>query len=130
MMRREDWPERLAAFLDARRYTPFDWALNNCASFTADAVEAMTGDRPLIPEYASERAAARLLATRGLRDRVNDAMAPEIGAAFARRGDVVMFRNDDDRETLGVCEGAYIAAPGADGLVLLPMSRAVAAWRV
>ena len=43
MKRLEDWPERLAAFVEARRAMPFRWGQNDCALFAADAVAAVTG---------------------------------------------------------------------------------------
>ena len=39
MKRLEDWPERLAAYVDAHRDTPFRWGQNDCATFAAGAVE-------------------------------------------------------------------------------------------
>lgn len=43
MTRVEDWPERLAAFIEQRRKMPFAWGSNDCALFAADAVCAITG---------------------------------------------------------------------------------------
>ena len=36
--RRADWPERLAAFIEARRRQRFVWGANDCVLFAADAV--------------------------------------------------------------------------------------------
>ena len=42
-MRRADWPERLAEFIEARRLEPFAWGKNDCALFAADAVNLLIG---------------------------------------------------------------------------------------
>lgn len=128
-MRREDWPERLFEYLDAQRDVPFSWATHSCAGFAAGAVEAMTGEAVDLPTVTSARAAAELLAVRSLRDRVGDAFGPEIMPAFARRGDLVLVEIDG-RESVAMCIGSDAAGPGPSGLVLVPMSSAIAAWRV
>jgi hypothetical protein len=117
-------------FMQARRERPFAWGTNDCASFAADAVEAMTGERLQIPQAATPEAYARLLRDQGpLQAMVEALLGEPIPASFAQRGDVVLLVLDD-RDTLGICVGADIAGPGADGVVLVPMSHAVAAWRI
>lgn len=130
MMRVTDWEARLYAFMDARRVMPFAWAQNDCATFAADAVEAITGERLAIPQADTPEAYARLLRDQGsLRSMAEALLGDAIAPAYAQRGDVVLLVLDD-RETLGVCVGADIAGPGANGLVLVPMAHAVAAWRI
>jgi hypothetical protein len=129
MKRRQDWPERLAAYLDARRYMPFSWRENDCTSFAAGAVEAITGQMPPLPAYAHAGEAARLLMEQPLRERVGALYGAEIPVSFAQRGDLVLMELDE-RETLGVWDGQYIAGPAADGMLLAPRSAAVCAWRV
>lgn len=129
MIRRSTWPEDLYEFVDSRRDVPFAWGSNDCSSFAADAVHAITGWRPPLPEYAGAAAAARLLADRSLRDRVTDLFGPEIVPALARRGDLVLMVLDG-RETLGVSVDEWIAGPGEHGLIFAPRSIAVAAWAV
>jgi len=129
MPRREDWPEQLAAFVEARLDMPFQWGPNDCCSFAAAAVQAMTDDAPPLPVYAGERDALRLVAERGLRDRVGDVMGPEIVVAFAGRGDLGLM-DVAGRETLAVCLGDLFAVPGTDGVLMLPRESALCAWRV
>ncbi|MEN9806089.1 MAG: hypothetical protein RL756_597 [Pseudomonadota bacterium] len=130
MMRLKDWPERLAAFMDERRSMPFGWVTNDCSTFAADAVAAMTGECLQIPAADSPEAYARLIRDHGtLREMAEALLGEPIHPAYAQRGDVVLLVMDE-RETLGVCVGAKIAGPGTDGLVLAPMSMAVAAWRI
>lgn len=131
MRRFEDWPERLAAYLESRRGVPFRWGSQDCAAFAAGAVEAMTGSAPPIPSIDSAAAYLRFLGEQGPLDAlVDDALGERLpSTAFAQRGDVVLLFVDE-RATLGVCVGHEAAAPGADGMLMVPMSTASAAWRV
>ena len=129
MTRRTDWPELLAAFIVARLDMPFAWGANDCCSFGAAAVEAMTGTAPALPTYAGERDALRLIAERSLRARVGDEIGEEIPVAFAQRGDLALV-DGAGRETLAVCLGELFAVPGPDGVVMVPRPTAICAWRV
>lgn len=128
-MRREDWPERLNDFIDARRDMPFAWGENDCSSFAVGALVAMTGERPPVPTAANERDAARLLLDAPLRVRADELYGPAIMPSLAQRGDLVLM-DLFGRPTLGVSLGDGIAAPGADGVIVFPLSAAVAAWRI
>lgn len=130
MTRRTDWDARLYAFMESRRVMPFAWSSNDCATFAADAVEAVTGERLQIPQAGTPEAYARLVRDQGtLREMAGALLGDSIAPSYAQRGDVVLLMLDE-RETLGICVGAEIAGPGADGLALVPMSHAVAAWRI
>jgi hypothetical protein len=131
MRRLEDWPERLAAYLDSRRDAPFQWGETDCATFAAGCVLAVTGESLDLPAVASADGYLRLLRDHGplatlVGERLGD---PLPSPAFAQRGDVVLMTLEG-RETLGVCIGAEVAGPGPGGMVTMPMSIAAAAWRV
>jgi hypothetical protein len=131
MKRREDWAEALADYLDARRDVPFAWGENDCASFAAGAVQAMTGEALQIPQVESAAAYLHFLRDHGPLDAiVDDTLGERLPSpAFAQRGDVVLLFLDE-RATLGVCIGVEAAAPGPDGMLTVPMAAASAAWRV
>jgi hypothetical protein len=131
-----DWPERLAAFIEARRDMPFDWQVNDCCVLAADAVLAMTG-RDFLADYrgryATEEQAEALMGEGGL-----PAFLPRVMAAFgaqevppagAQRGDVALIRLENQL-VCGVVTGPHIAAPGARGLAFVPLRRATMAWGV
>ena len=130
------WPERLAAFIEARRDQPFDWAVNDCCALAADAVLAMTG-RDFLADYrgryATEEQAEALMGEGGL-----PAFLPRVLAAFgavpvppaeAQRGDVALI-GLENQLVCGVVTGPHIAAPGARGLAFVPLRRATMAWGV
>lgn len=131
MKRREDWAEQLAQYLDERRDAAFAWGVQDCATFAAGAVQAMTGESPAIPQVESAAAYLHFLRDHGPLDAiVDDTLGERLPSpAFAQRGDVVLLFVDE-RATLGVCIGAEAAAPGADGMLTVSMSTASAAWRV
>jgi hypothetical protein len=144
MTRVEDWPERLAAFIEQRRKMPFAWGSNDCALFAADAVCAITGvdlGEPFRGRYDDEAslrlhglhgANAHLAAgdvSRAIRDMATAWLDGEISPKLAQRGDVVLVEHGGG-ESLAVCDGALSAAPGRRGLVFLPRSTWLSAWKV
>lgn len=133
MTRHNDWPERLASFVQGRLGAPFAWGSNDCCLFAADAIQALTGDDPgaaLRGTYTDAAGAVQVLAGRTPADLATELLgAPLATPAFARRGDIVC-QEIDGRQTLGVCVGEQWCAPGDDGLVFQPMSQVALAWRV
>lgn len=132
-MRRQDWPERLFALVDARCDTPFEWSVHDCCSFAADAVLEMTGTDPIADlrgQWDDEVSALRLLKDHGGIEALASArLGEQVAPAFAQRGDVVLHTLTG-REALGVCVGDRFAAVGDVGVEFAPMSHAVRAWRV
>lgn len=127
--RREDWPERLSAYVEAAKERPFCYGAHDCATFAAGAVEAVTGDNPMAEVAAYERKGAAAYMRGGLHKLAAKHLGQEVAPLFVRRGDVVGF-TWEGRQTLGVCLGAVIAATGPHGLVFLPLATASKAWRV
>ena len=133
MNRLPDWQLRLDGFVRARAHQPFAWGSNDCATFAADCVEALTGAR-LLPElrsYATALQAMRLIEERGgLRGVATEALGEPIRPAFAAIGDVVLVSSAAGGEALGICNGSVVLGPGADGMEVIGMDAAIAAWRV
>ncbi len=139
--RPEDWPARLALFVEEKRAQPFHWQHNNCCFFACDWLAILTGEdpaaewRPLVTTEA--RAAAVLSSAGGIAGIAATVCAsrgwPEIAPGYASRGDVCLVPAAPETGAdlaLGVCLSGNIAAPGLDALVFLPRSAAVQAWRV
>ena len=132
-MRFEDWPERLGRIVeDAHR--PFVWGEHDCCLFAANVVLELTGRdyaAELRGTYSSAKSAARVLKwLNGVRGIAGNALGAEIPPLTAHRGDIVLIHTAEHGDTLAVCVGAHCVAPGVDCLVHVPMSLAVAAWRV
>lgn len=131
-----DWPERLAAFIDARRDHGFAWGLHDCTTFAADAVLELTGEDPAADvrgTYATEEEAEAIIGADGLEARVAGFLAgwgaPECEPAFAQRGDIVFVEVGNQR-MFGVHLGSAVAVPGVDRLYFAPTSRVLRAWAV
>jgi hypothetical protein len=127
-----DWQLRLQAFVRARRHVPFAWGVNDCALFAADYVEAVTGEVacPDLRAHTSARDALRTLEKAGgVRAIATRALGEPIPVAYATVGDVVVIAAGK-REALAVCNGDTALAPGPDGVSVVSMRQALAAWRV
>ena len=145
MDRRQDWPERLAAWVEAVRARPFAWGTWDCAAAAADAVFWLTDSNPLAGlVWADVRGALRQLEVDGgLQAAVTARLGEPIAAAYAQRGDVVLTGRvwpgngeiEDEahihlRTALCVCIGDRCVGPTRAGLGFLPMSEATLAWKV
>lgn len=131
-MRRTDWQERLAAFVRQREHMPFAWGANDCCSFAASAVEAVTGANPMaaVEPYADEFGAMRRVTRAGgMADLVTQFLGTPVSPLMAAVGDVVLVENAE-RGLLAVCNGTSVIAPGENGMVALDMNAAIAAWKI
>jgi hypothetical protein len=88
----------------------------------------MTGETIWTAPYSDARGAAEFMAANPIAA-VADGLLGQVHQAFAQRGDIVLL-DLDGRMTLGVCVGSEVAAPADLGMVMMPMSAAVAAWKV
>lgn len=129
--RHRDWQSRLQACLAERRLRAFEWGVHDCCLFVCDAVQAMTGHDPAadVRGYRTERDAARLVKRLGGLRAIGAArFGAEIAPALAQTGDVALVVVDG-RESLALCGGGHLLAPGLEQLQTLPLSSAIAAWR-
>lgn len=139
-MRVQDWPERLAAVVQAARGMPYALGGKNgsqdCISFAATCHTAMCGDSPISSEvgtYESRFAAAKRLQDRGFKGLGDylDSLFDEVGKYHASRGDFALFENDNADPCIGVVLGPTVAFVAEDGgLAELPIADAVKTWRV
>lgn len=138
MMRRADWPERLAAWVEAHRTRPFAWGEWDCVLAAADCALALTGEDALAGlRWSGLKGALRQLEVEGgLEAACTRVLGPGIAPAFAQRGDVLLMpqRLDDQPAefpaVLNVCLGEFAVGPGQGGLVFRPATEALAAWPV
>lgn len=113
---------------------PFNWKSNNCCTFTAGFVRAYTGVDYLVAEdhVGGVRAARRRVAEHGdLAGTVSARLGEPVAPAFAQYGDVVLLPNTKGvGDSIGICIGANVLAPGPKGLERVPLSAATLAWRL
>jgi hypothetical protein len=135
LTRRPDWRARLAAYVAASRRRAFAFGAFDCVLFAAGAVEAQTGvdlRRELAGTYTTEVGAARVLRRNGFADpaAIAAAFLDSIPVAAARQGDIAAIRTGAG-VALAVVGGPHLlAARAGSGLIALPLTAAVAAFRV
>lgn len=133
MQRLQDWPTRLADFIEARRERAFSWGDSDCCLFVCDAVEVMTETDPGARWrglYASERGARRVMRDNGgVLGLATLAFGDSVPAEMAGRGDVVLV-DTPSGDALALCLGNVLAAQGALGIEYLPRSEARTAWKI
>lgn len=127
------WYEALDAFVDQRGSMPFEWGANDCCTLSADWVQIVRGEDPM-PDlrgiHSPREALQALQEEAGLLAAVTRRMGAPLPGAFAQVGDVALVRHGANQLSMGVCVGAFVAAPGQDGLLMVPIVQAEAAWRV
>jgi len=128
-----DWQLRLEAFAKERRTMPFVWGTNDCCTFAADAVAAITGAATLhadLRTYRTAKQAYRTIARHGGISAIATAACGQPQpAAFAGVGDVVLV-TVGKRDALAICNGTAALAPSSAGLVAVPMAQARQCWRL
>lgn len=133
MPRVADWTRRLGALMLDRQAVPFAWGVNDCASFAADAVQAVRGEDLLAelrgPRRTVHAALRQSIAIGGIPAAIERAGLVEVAPALAQRGDLLWLAQGGEH-VLAVCWGELAAAPGPAGLAFEPVARAVRAWRV
>jgi len=131
-----DLHKKLDQLLRDREGLVFDWATNNCWHLAADWVLACTGQDLLGPHrnVGSLRGALKAIEEFGQMDEVvTQVLGEPINPNFAAYGDLVLVPSSEGRGvggSLGVCLGPSVVSPGDEGLLRVPLSSAVKAWRV
>lgn len=128
-----DWQARLAAYVASHQRTPFADGRNDCATFAAGAVEAMTGRDPMHAWRGYDLIADGLrdLRAAGFKDHIAFAASlfNEIHPAHAHVGDLAVIRGDEGL-ALAVFAGEFVLHPGPRGLLRFPRLSARRAFRV
>lgn len=140
--RREDWPQVLSAEIAAADTRPFVWGEHDCCLFAVRVVDALLGSdisSVFAGKYTTARGALRcIIEYGGSLDGAGDRIAAEFGGEvippkLARRGDVVLVNGEAlgmPANALAICVGKSMVAATHEGLISVPMSLALKAWRV
>lgn len=112
---------------------PFDWSSNNCVTFSTGFVHALHGYDLLGAAGRPEnlREAIREVRSNGsLQEAVTRRLGNPVPAAMAGYGDLVLVSGTEGvGDSLAVCVGATVLAPGEGGVARLPLSQASIAWK-
>lgn len=141
MKKLQDWPLKLAEFFESRSKTPFKWGQNDCITFPARALEAMTGHNYVLQNknegrgYTSKTSAEEMLSTH-FDNKIENVFThflgePRTDIAYAHKGDIVILEHNNE-VVGGVIDntGRRIVCAGPKGSVRLPKRVALMFWRV
>jgi hypothetical protein len=127
MTRVSDWESRLCDYIASKHGEVFQWGINDCCTFSAGAVEALTGFDPM-PEYRGQYdtalGSARALGGKTL-EQVLDEKFSMVPIGFAQRGDLVLMDN-----CVGVVAGDYAWFVSDIGLERVRRNMWEKAWKV
>jgi hypothetical protein len=131
--RRDNWPNLLAQFIEARRAQPFAWGSNDCCILAADWVEICTGEdhaKAWRGRYSSAIGAVRFLDQAGGLEALVDALGlNRVAPQLAGRGDIIA-QEAGRGVTLGICLGVTTAFAAKTGLLFGPITNVETAWRI
>lgn len=131
-MRQEGWPLRLETLISAARNRKFEWGRHDCGTFAAEVVKAITARSLNLPKgYTTARGSALAMRRKTGASDMAGATSYFLGEPLdsplqAMRGDVVLHTT----QALGVCIGADALCLSENGLVAVPMTDCVKAWRI
>jgi hypothetical protein len=142
MKRLPDWQSRLSEYLTSCARTCFKYGTLDCGLFVADAIQATTGvdvADPLRDKYRTRTeafAAIKVLCGKASMEAVAAYLAArhgiqEVPVLCAQRGDAVVL-GKGSRSALGIVamHGTEILTPYKDGILRLPLSHALKAYRI
>ena len=134
-MRKPDWANRLNTYIEQHLNTPFEWGTFDCCLFTADAIQAMTGQdfaAEFRGHYSSLRGSKHALKKYGagdLRLTIEAKFGPMCSRLCAGRGDIALVKTPLG-DALGIVWSGKIWAAAERGLMTLPMSSCLGCWEV
>ena len=132
MQRLPDWPARFGALVAQAHARAFNYGEHDCCLWPADAVAAVTGIDPaaaLRGTYATELEAQLVLRAAGGLRGLGDRLGPRIPVLTAGAGDIGVARCNG-KPMGAVCAGEVWLVCALQGLIPLPLSAAVLAWRI
>lgn len=139
--RPQNWPALLSDYLVASENAQFKWGVHDCVTVAAGWPVALGFDDPLGDlrgQWESPLGAARIFKREGgffnaVDTRLRAQGFEKIKPTFARRGDLAFVKNPPgcpSRSMMGICEVNIVYCPGASGIERIPLSAALAAWRI
>lgn len=138
-MRKENWPMLLNEKIEEFKSTPFIWGESDCLHFACRAAASML-DYDLYEKaeastfiYDTEEGAALMLEEHFEKDMANvfSSLFDSVPVKLAQRGDIAIC-DFQGKLICGIFDtsGRTIACKSMEGVLFLPASKAVKAWRV
>lgn len=126
----ENWPKLLSDYLVERKKMPFEWGKNDCLSFVAGAIFAVSG-QDFHEEYSTEEEANEILKKHGgvigmISNRLGHEGSENV--RMAGRGDVVVAYLPNLAAGIVDDSGRFFCSVNKEGLTKHPVSVAVHYW--
>ena len=130
-MRRDDWQTFLHDLVEAKMAEPFAWGSQDCVTFAAACIEAVTGSNPIagIESWSTERQALRRIVEMGGIEAWLDERYPRVQWHEAQRGDVALMEQKAGLVVV-VNIGPGWVGPSETGLTTSPPDAVQISWRV
>ena len=132
-MKQSDWQTRLRDYLRSISRAPYVIGQHDCATFTAGAVEAMTGADYMhgLRGYRTIAEGLRMAKEQGFDDHIAVVAASfdECHPAFVQVGDIAVLEGEGG-DALGIVQGAHVYCIGTNGLGTVPLTHIKRAFRI
>jgi hypothetical protein len=140
--RHADWQSRFNRFIESRRFTPFQWGVNDCCLFACDAAKTVLlsdydfaeGIRGTYTTAVGAMRAFRRLGANNVEELAalyECTLMRRIDPAIACRADILVCKETaNGMPALGACIGEVGAFVGPQGLVFYPRRNCIAAYHI
>ena len=137
-MRVENWDAKLSNYIVEQSKTKFIRGKTDCVNFILGGIEVIIGRKVFDREYKSLKEAKKILKEFNKKDLLEIAQDiakennfEEINTSFARRGDVVFLKTDEELGgTMGICQGRYSIFKAKVGQERRLTNSCDIAWRI
>ena len=137
LQRQQGWELRLNAVLESARRRSYVLGESDCLKVACETVAALTGVDfwPRFIGYTTKRGALVTIAriAPSLGEAVTATLGTQPQRVFAAwRGDLLLFRDADGEDHLGVSCGPNVALTAPEGWLLIPLSHPglLCSWRI
>lgn len=136
--KKPDWDTRLFNFIVKNKNRPFKWGEWDCCLFADAVIKEITG-KSIIPrqlKWKDKRTAVQAIKKYGgsfqecMEKATSAKNIQSVPTAFITTGDLVMFKDLDNRILVGICDGYVTLAPSGDGLERKNNDLAIKVWRI
>lgn len=134
LTRKQDWQLHFEKCVSDNYNKKFEWGTHDCWLWSANLVLAITGEdiaKEYRGKYNSARTALEIIKTYGgISELCTKYVGKEpVSPLFASVGDLVLIEYLR-QEAMAICDGRTVLTTGSDGLLSLPISTTIKAWRI
>ena len=137
-MRVDNWDTKLSNYIVKSSSKKFKYGKADCVNFVLGAIECIIGKKVFDLPYTSIKEAKKIITELNKKDLLEIAQDiakknnfKEINTSFARRGDVVFLKTDEELGgTMGICQGEYSIFKAKVGQERRLTNSCDIAWRI